>query len=105
MKARPMEEASAAEVRLREDMQAMLCGCDRRLQAANHEELVEVVIDHLRRDHLELRFGEAGVRAVREIVAARSYRLREVAVYQDDAVVSDEGLIPDPYWLIEGEAT
>ena len=88
-----------------DDMRAMLCGYDRRLQAADYEELVAEVIEHLRRDHPDIRIGEAGIRAVREIVAARSYRHREVAVYQDDAVVSDEGLIPDPYWLIEGEAT
>ena len=79
-------------------MQAMLCGCDRRLEATDYEGLVGEVIDHLRRDHPELRFGEAGVRALREIVAARSYRFEEVAVYHDDAVVSDEGLIiPEPY--------
>jgi hypothetical protein len=83
----------------------MLCGCDRRLQAADYEGLGAEVIEHLRRDHPDIRVGKAGVRAVREIVAARSYSLREVAVYQDDADVSDEGLSPDPCWLIEGEAT
>ena len=64
-------------------MQAMLCGCDRRLQGANYEELVAQVIEHLRRDHPELRFGEAGVRAVREIVAARCYRFEEVTEGSD----------------------
>ena len=87
-------------------MQAMLCGCDRRLRAANYEELVAEVIEHLRGDHPGIRVDEAAIRAVREIVAARSYRLEEVAVYQDyDAVVSDEGSIPDPYRPLEGEAT
>ena len=46
-------------------MNTMLCGCGRRLRAANYEELAGQVIEHLRRDHPELRFGEVGVRAVR----------------------------------------
>ena len=37
----------------------------RRLRAANYEALEGQVIEHLRRDHPELRFGEVGVRAVR----------------------------------------
>ena len=78
-------------------MQAMLCGCDRRLEATDYEGLVGEALGHLRRDHPELRFGDAGVRALREIVAARSYRFEEVALYQDEAVVSDEGLILEPY--------
>jgi hypothetical protein len=78
-------------------MQAMLCGCDRRLEASDYEGLVGEAIEHLRRDHPDLRFGEAGVRALREIVAARSYRFEEVAVYHDDAVVSNDGLILEPY--------
>jgi hypothetical protein len=79
-------------------MQAMLCGCDRRLQATDYEGLVGEAIDHLRGDHPGLSFGEAGVRALREIVAARSYRFEEVAAYHDDPVVSDEDLIIlEPY--------
>jgi predicted small metal-binding protein len=46
-------------------MNTMLCGCGFRLRAANYEELEGQVIEHLRRDHPELRFGEVGVRAVR----------------------------------------
>ena len=46
-------------------MNTMLCGCGFRLRAANYEELEAQVIEHLRRDHPELRFGEVGVRAVR----------------------------------------
>jgi hypothetical protein len=69
----------------------MLCGCDRHLQAANQDEPAAEVIEHLRGDHPELRFGEAGVPAVREIVAARSYCPFEAAVFHDDAVVADEG--------------
>ena len=46
-------------------MNTMLCGCGRRLRAANYEELEAEVIVHLRRDHPPLRFGEVGVRAVR----------------------------------------
>jgi hypothetical protein len=46
-------------------MNTMLCGCGLRLRAANYEELEGQVIEDLRRDHPELRFGEVGVRAVR----------------------------------------
>ena len=46
-------------------MNTMLCGCGLRLRAANYEELEAQVIEHLRRDHPQLRFGEVGVRAVR----------------------------------------
>ena len=47
-------------------MNTMLCGCGFRLRAANYDEELEgQVIEHLRRDHPELRFGEVGVRAVR----------------------------------------
>ena len=81
-----------------EQMQAMLCGCGRRLQASDYESLVAQVIEHLRRDHPGIRVGEVGLRAVREIVAARSYRFEEVAFYQDNgADGSEKGLIPEPY--------
>jgi hypothetical protein len=46
-------------------MNAMLCGRGLRLRAANYGELGAQVIEHPRRDHPELRFGEVGVRAVR----------------------------------------
>ena len=46
-------------------MNTMLCGCGRRLRAANYEELKAQVIEYLRRVHLELKFGEVGDRAVR----------------------------------------
>jgi predicted small metal-binding protein len=46
-------------------MNTMLCGCGRRLRAANYEELEAQVIEHPTRDHPELKFGEVGVRAVR----------------------------------------
>jgi predicted small metal-binding protein len=46
-------------------MNTMLCGCGLRLRAANYEELEAQVIEHLRRDHPQLKFGEVGVRAVR----------------------------------------
>ena len=46
-------------------MNTMLCGCGLRLRAANYGELEAQVIEHLRRDHPQLRFGEVGVRAVR----------------------------------------
>ena len=46
-------------------MNTMLCSCGHRLRAANYEGLKAQVIEHLRRDHPELKFGEVGVRAVR----------------------------------------
>ena len=56
-------------------MRAILCGCNRRLQADNYEGLVEEVLEHLLQGHSKINLGESQVRVVREIVAARSYRL------------------------------
>lgn len=56
-------------------MRAILCGCNRRLQADNYEGLVEEVLGHLLQGHSKISLGESQVRVVREIVAARSYRL------------------------------
>ena len=65
-------------------MRAILCGCNRRLQADNYEGLVEEVLGHLLQGHskislgesqVKISLGESQVRVVREIVAARSYRL------------------------------
>ncbi len=50
----------------------------------------------LLRGHRSAEFCGNG--ACEEIVAARAYRLEEAAVYQDDAVVPDEGLTADPYY-------
>jgi hypothetical protein len=58
-------------------MRAILCGCNRRLQADNYEGLVEEVLEHLLQGHSGIRLGDSQVRAVREIVAARSYRLEQ----------------------------
>jgi hypothetical protein len=58
-------------------MRAILCGCNRRLQADNYEGLVEEVLEHLLQGHSGIRLGESQVRAVREIVAAHSYRLEQ----------------------------
>ena len=62
-------------------MLVILCGCDRRLQADNYEGLVEEILEHLLQGHPGIRLGESQVRAVREIVAAHSYRI-EQAEYQ-----------------------
>jgi predicted small metal-binding protein len=56
-------------------MQGMLCGCGRRLQANNYEELVEEVVGHLLQRHSGIKLGESQIRAVRELVAVCSYRL------------------------------
>jgi hypothetical protein len=45
------------------------------LQADNYEGLVEEVLEHLLQGHSKISLGESQVRVVREIVAARSYRL------------------------------
>jgi predicted small metal-binding protein len=66
-------------------VRALLCGCvcncRRRLKAADDEQLVSEVLDHLRRNHPTIPVGEE---RVREIVFARSYELVEyVTVYED----------------------
>ena len=58
-------------------MRAVLCGCSRRLQADGYEGLVDEVLEHLLQGHPGIRLGESQVRAVREIVAARSYRMEQ----------------------------
>ena len=58
-------------------MRAILCGCNRRLQAGDYEGLVDKVLEHLLHVHPQIRLGESQVRAVREIVAARSYRTEQ----------------------------
>lgn len=58
-------------------MRAILCGCSRRLQADNYEGLVEEVLEHLVQVHPRIRLGDSQVRVVREIVAARSYRMEQ----------------------------
>jgi hypothetical protein len=58
-----------------------VCNCRRRLKAADDEQLVSEVLDHLRRNHPTIPVGEE---RVREIVFARSYELVEyVTVYED----------------------
>jgi predicted small metal-binding protein len=56
------------------EMRVILCGCERRLEANDYEGLVRKVLDHLVEDHSEIRLGDSQVRALREIVAACSYR-------------------------------
>ena len=46
------------------------------MQADNYEGLVQEVLEHLLHAHPRIDLGELQVRIVREIVAARSYRLR-----------------------------
>jgi hypothetical protein len=57
-------------------MRAILCECSCRLQADNYEGLVQEVLEHLLRDHPGIGLGKSQVRIVRQIVAARSYRMR-----------------------------
>lgn len=68
-----------------------LCGCRRRLEAADDEELLYSVLAHLREDHTVGTLSEA---QVREVVASHSYEFEEVAVV--DAYAEEEFGI-DPY--------
>ena len=87
-------------------MQGMLCGCERRLRAANYEELIAEVIEHLRRDHPGIKVGEAGVRAVREIVAARSDERRHLVLpdvgAQAPPVYEEHGFSRAPIFVEQG---
>ena len=79
-------------------MRALLCGCvcncRLRLRAADDEELVSEVLDHLRRDHPTIPLGEE---RVREIISARAYELVEYAVVYEDGEGPDEEFGPEPY--------
>ena len=79
-------------------MRALLCGCvcncRRRLRAADDEQLVSEVLDHLRRDHPTIPLGEE---RVREIISARAYELVEYAVVYEDGEGPDEEFGPEPY--------
>jgi predicted small metal-binding protein len=57
-----------------------MCNCYRRLKAADDEELVREVLDHLRRNHPAVAHDEV---QVREIVSARAYELEYAVVYED----------------------
>ncbi len=72
-------------------MRALLCGCHRRLAAADEDELREKVRDHLRREHPIMDVDEA---RVREIVAVHSYEYAEVYV---GVAEPDEEFGPEPY--------
>jgi len=65
-------------------MRALLCNskcnCYRRLKAADDEELVREVLDHLRRNHPAVPHDEV---QVREIVSACAYELEYAVVYED----------------------
>jgi predicted small metal-binding protein len=87
----PLEEEGGYRVR------ALLCGCvcncRRRLKAADDEQLVSEVLDHLRRAHPAIPLGEE---RVREIISARAYKL-EYAVVYEDGEGPDEEFGPEPY--------
>ncbi len=79
-------------------MRALLCGCvcncRRRLKAADDEQLVSEVLDHLRRDHPTIPLGEE---RVWEIISARAYELVEYAAVYEDGEGPDEEFGPEPY--------
>lgn len=74
-------------------MRALLCGCGRRLVAADENELCEKVRDHLKREHPVTDVDEA---RAREIVAAHSYCYEYAEVYAGVAE-PDEEFGPEPY--------
>ena len=79
----------------RTSMQAMLCGCGRRLEAVNDEGLVREALSHQRREHA---IYVADEEPVRRVVKENAYRLEYAAPY---AYVYGEGpdeeFGPEPY--------
>ena len=76
---------------------ALLCGCvcncRLRLRAADDEELVSEVLDHLRRDHPTMPLDEE---RIWEIISACAYELKYAAVYESGQG-PDEEFGPEPY--------
>ena len=70
-----------------------LCNCYRRLKAADDEELVEEILDHLGRNHPAIPLDKA---QIRDIVSARAYEIGYRAVFEDGEG-PDEEFGPEPY--------
>lgn len=74
-------------------MRALLCGCGRRLVAADEDRLCKEVRDHLKEEHSVMDVDQA---KVREMVAAHSYCYKYAEVYAGVAE-PDEEFGPEPY--------
>ena len=73
-------------------MRALLCGCQRRLEATDEEDLRKLVLAHLRKDH---HVASPDERQARRLVAAHVYRLEYAAPYADGEGPDEEfGLEP-----------
>jgi hypothetical protein len=80
--------------KVKEDgMVALLCGCGRRLEADEEEQLCGRVSVHLEEDH-HASYVDRGV--VRGMVASRGYKLERAVVYAN-GTAPDEEFGPEPY--------
>ena len=73
-------------------VRALRCGCGRRLEAGDDEELFGRVSGHLRREHPSSALGERGVRAF----VSHAYTLEQAAPYADGEG-PDEEFGSEPY--------
>ena len=74
-------------------MRAMLCYCNRHLEAENDELLLAALRDHLAKDHPEVTIGGE---QLRQVVRAKAYDLEYVNVYGAGGG-PDEEFGPEPY--------
>ena len=73
-------------------VKALRCGCGRRLEAKDDEELFGRMLEHLRGEHPAAAFGDGQVRSS----VAHSYKLEYAAPYAGGAG-PDEEFGPEPY--------
>ena len=73
-------------------VRALRCGCGRRLEAGDDEELVGRVTGHLRHEHPSNALDEGGVRAF----VSHAYTLERATPYADGEG-PDEEFGPEPY--------
>ena len=58
---------------------APLCNCRHSLRADDEEALVEVALEHMRRNHPDASIDDE---RIREIISTRSYEIEYVVVYE-----------------------
>ena len=58
---------------------ASLCNCRHSLRADDEEALVEVALEHMRRNHPDASIDDE---RIREIISTRSYEIEYVVVYE-----------------------
>lgn len=74
-------------------MKALLCGCGRRLEGEEDENLCERVSAHLLHDH---RTAHVDREVVRGMVVSRAYKIEYATVYANGSG-PDEEFGPEPY--------